>query len=388
MKCLLLLVFAGVAFGTDDCPPYEPMNDWTSECIWYPLANMRKKIVEHCGMPPPPGGFSMATMIPCPAGESMPTSPCGNCGYKMRCQKRTAPKDGCFLINAEKKTCTEEDGTGFGAVCDLPKTVRGDCYWPQYLAGLKQCLNANPSLPGWRRDGYQKLLKILPAGHCVEKDGRCKCCCDPYWPNEEGTACVQKEPDHCPAFGDYNEWSQCMWYPEGDLIKGIKEHCQLGAGPGKIPFPEPDPSIQIPDKCGYCSFKVRCKKRDEHDGCFHVIGDKKNCGPDDCPNCGNPCAIQKIDGGCDWQSHLSTRVKNAIVQVHKVAEAQGKKIPRWKKEGYMRMLSLLPFGKCIEKDNQCHCCCHPYEPTQDEAGNITCQVKATCQGPWMRTPPS
>jgi len=389
MKYLILLAFVCLAMA-EDCPPMEAMNEWTSDCIWYPLANMRKRMVEHCGLPPPPGGFVNTTMIPFPAGESMPTSPCGNCGFKMRCQKRAPPpKEGCFLVNAEKKVCEETDGTGFGAVCDLPKTVRGDCYWAQYLAGLKQCINANPSLPMWRRQGYQDLLKILPSGHCVEKDGRCKCCCDPYWPNEEGTACVKKEPDHCPAWGNYNEWSQCLWYPEQDLIKGIKDHCQLTTtGPAKIPFPEADPAVTVPEKCGYCSFKIRCMKRDEHEGCFHVKADKKNCGPDDCPTCGNPCAMDKIDGGCDWQAHLSNRVKNAIVQIGKVAEATGKKIPRWKKEGYMRMLSLMPFGRCIEKDGKCHCCCHPYEPKQDESGNITCQVKSTCQGPWMRAPPS
>jgi len=197
---------------------------------------------------------------------------------------------------------------------------------------------------------------------------------------------VQKEPDTCAAFGEWNDWSQCLWYPEANLIQGIRDHCQLTGGPSKIPFPEVSDGVTIPEKCGFCSFKLRCKKRDESEGCFGVRMDKKNCGPDDCANCGSPCHMPKAtDGTCDWQAQLSARVKNAIVQMQKVLEAQGKKVPRWKKEGYLRLLSVMPFGKCIEQGGQCHCCCHPYEP-KEENGAITCQVKATCQGPWMRAP--
>jgi len=389
-----LIAFAllvGVAFASEpaNCPAWQPFNDFTSECVWYPLNNMRRKIVEHCGLPPPPGGFPEGTMIPFPSGESMPTSPCGNCGYKMRCRKRgLPPTDGCFLLDAEKKACGNEEHAGYGDVCNLPKTVRGDCYWGQYLAGLKQCLNANPNLPLWRREGYQKMLKILPSGHCVEKDGRCKCCCDPYWPSEDGASCVKREPDHCPAFGEFNGWSQCLWYPEAELIQGIRSHCELTGGPARVPFPEPSADVQIPEKCGWCSFKVRCKKREEHEGCFHVIADKQNCGPSDCPTCGSPCEMNKIDNGCDYAGRLTSRVKNAVVQMQKAAEASGKKIPRWKKEGYLRMLSLMPHGKCIEKNDKCHCCCHPFEPKEGADGTITCAVKSTCQGPWMSAPPT
>jgi len=31
----------------------------------------------------------------------------------------------------------------------------------------------------------------------------------------------------------------------------------------------------------------------------------------------------------------------------------------------MKMASLMPHGKCIEKDDRCKCCCHPYTPNAD-----------------------
>jgi len=38
-----------------------------------------------------------------------------------------------------------------------------------------------------------KMVLGMPHGTCTEKNGKCMCCCHPYTPNEEGTACVVRE---------------------------------------------------------------------------------------------------------------------------------------------------------------------------------------------------
>ena len=98
------------------------------------------------------------------------------------------------------------------------------------------CLLARPDIASWERDGYQKMENFFPELNCVKKpSGGCKCCCHPNHPVKEGGKVVCKEvkglAQHqaCPAFSDYNQWSQCVWYPITNVAKEVNDHCDLQA---------------------------------------------------------------------------------------------------------------------------------------------------------------
>lgn len=355
-KLAVLFVVAGLAVA-DDCPAFGEWKDWTNECLWLPINSMRKDILESCGLDvtPPP------VSLPTPAGFQLPPK-CGHCSFKVRCQKREA-KEGCFPFNTEKDTCHDH-----GDVCEMGKTVDGDCKWFKYIEGLRQCVN-RPELPEWKRESYKKTLSMLPEINCHEVDGKCKCCCHPFEPSEDGATCVKHEEPECAPYGDYNGWSECLWYPLASIAKGFTEHCGIPYKKDMEPIPTPA-GFQLPEKCGFCSFKVRCRKRESKEGCFAVDVDKMACGKDDCPTCGEVCSLPKVGGtDCNWGAHLRTQIEQRLRGL-----SDGN-VPYWKKRGLKNIMKHLPHGHCIEKDGQCKCCCHPYEPSADGS---SCVPKDVC----------
>jgi hypothetical protein len=165
----------------------------------------------------------------------------------------------------------------------------------------------------------------------------------------------------------------------------VKAHCfPPGHESQKLPKKPPvaaaalPEGFEIPERCGYCSFRMRCKKRDSggKPGCFPVHADKKSCGPDDCPNCGNVCTLPHLStegiGKCDWHKKMMLMMK---------ARAKGymsKMKNYWRKRGFMNVIKYLPTGTCKEVGDKCKCCCHPYEP--NEAGT-ECVLKNMCKLP-------
>jgi len=76
----------------------------------------------------------------------------------------------------------------------------------------------------------------------------------------------------------------------------------------------------------------------------------------------------------------------SIADAGKAAADAGHAIPPYKREGLIKLLPVLPWSKCVDRDGKCHCCCHPFEPIVKEDGTIECQAKNACKGPWMRAP--
>jgi hypothetical protein len=169
----------------------------------------------------------------------------------------------------------------------------------------------------------------------------------------------------------------------------IRSHCFPGAagkkhipkGKGELKLPE---GLQMPDKCGFCSFKFRCRKRDPQGkpGCFPVDADKKACGPDDCPGCGDVCSLPLMSsvfegntGGleeCEWNKKLMDLMKG------RVKSYMSKMRNYWRRRGFKHIMKYMPTGSCKQVGDSCKCCCHPYEPSEDGS---TCVVKNMCKLP-------
>ena len=117
----------------------------------------------------------------------------------------------------------------------------------------------------------------------------------------------------------------------------------------------------IPDRCGYCSFKFKCRKRSVHsaDGnkeCLCVIFlclnndsnrcspmemEKKACGEDDCEGCSDVCVLPKVLGSCNITQTLRKVIGPSI-------KSTMKKLPHSIRDGLMRAIAHMPHGKCIE----------------------------------------
>jgi hypothetical protein len=226
-------------------------------------------------------------------------------------------------------------------------------------------------LPDWRREAYRKFAEGLPEGNCIQKGGQCKCCCHPYTPNEDGTACVKEEETKCQAFDKWNKWSECLWYPVANMVNKIQEHCDwdIKEVPQNI-IPTPA-GLQIPEKCGFCSFQMRCRKRDKQEGCFHLDAEKKSCGSDECPTCGDTCTMKKLNGTCNWGYFVASNLHSKFETM-----MMTKDMPYWRKRGIKSLMRHIPYGTCKEVGDICKCCCHPYEPNEDGTACVLTQMCA------------
>jgi len=174
-------------------------------------------------------------------------------------------------------------------------------------------------------------------------------------------------------------WSdKCFWFPPDEMKKDFIDHCDFHVKDpqkedmmSKMKLPE---GFESPDRCGYCSFKVKCRKREVTSAggkkeCFPLDVEKKACGPDDCETCGNVCQLPKLLGNCNYTDHMRKILGPGI-------RGRMKKMPHAMQMGLTKMVSLLPHGNCVEKEDKCHCCCHPYEPNAD---GTQCLLKQMCK---------
>jgi hypothetical protein len=145
---------------------------------------------------------------------------CGFCSYKAKCRKRSAKstegKKVCFPLELQKVACGNEDGEGNGDVCELPK-IGGDCNYNDKMMKLiePKIRSRMKKMPPSMRHGLMKMLTNMPHGKCVEKGDKCACCCFPYEPNEDGTACVEmymcKTPEEAGVGIDMNIGGAWDW---------------------------------------------------------------------------------------------------------------------------------------------------------------------------------
>uniref|UniRef100_A0A914UXM8 Uncharacterized protein n=1 Tax=Plectus sambesii TaxID=2011161 RepID=A0A914UXM8_9BILA len=371
MKLWILSAIVLVA-AAQECPNYPPWRDWTDTCLWLPLREMHEKMMGACGI-----GMNLDSLPPVPEFEGMPTEPCGHCSLKMRC--RTRPEaEGCFRVEAEKQTCHEH-----GDVCTFPKIELRDlgCNYRLIKTYFGQCLS-RPDLPEWRAEGIKKLQALVGDMNCIEKDDQCKCCCHPYKPSVDGSTCEEQTPPVCESFGDWNDWSKCLWMPLEELQKDVTDHCAFDAWKptekhqsmlSKFQLPG---GAEPPEKCGYCSFKLKCRKRPFEDSegkkqCFPIEAEKKVCDSDDCPTCTDVCTLPKVLDSCDYSKTLAKVVGPKV-------KAVLKKLPYTMHHGLANMLGMMPHTECIEKDGECKCCCHPYKPN---AEGTACELNPVCMMP-------
>lgn len=372
MKLLLtLLVSIGVAYATDSCPAFQPWKEWTSDCLWLPYDDIRNKAIEACDITVPE-----AFKVSLPNIEGMPDK-CGHCSFKFRCQKR-APTDTCFPINTEHQTCHE-----FGDVCNMPKLTWHDlgCKWNLASMVFKQCHNRD-GMSDEYREHLAGMSKNMPKFHCTEKEGQCKCCCHPHAPNAAGDECTEHTEPECQEFGEYNDWNdKCVWFPPDQLRKDFQDHCGMAYKPSKHAekamkkFKLPD-GLKIPEQCGMCSFKFKCKKRDAKSAagkkeCFPLQVMKKPCTNEDMPGAGDVCTLPKIFNSCNYTEQIK-KLLGPLVR------SKMNKMPLSMKHDFLEMIANLPHGRCIEKDGKCKCCCHPYQPSED---GTRCVLARMCNFP-------
>lgn len=376
----LLLALAAFAYAQEDsCPAYTDWMDWTDKCLWFPFTQIRDDLIDACDvkvtnldqmptMPSPPEGF--------------PTEACGHCSFKARCRKREKT-DECHRVDIEQEHC--HDGAA-GDVCTLPKIVRPDynigCRYAVVPMLLKQCAN-RPDVPEWRREQANHMQKIIPKFHCQEDGDNCQCCCHPYVPSADGTACEMHEEPTCEDWSDWTDWSEkCLFFPPSEMKADLEEHCdfEFPAGKGEHPLLSKFklPGGLEPERCGMCSFKVKCRQRSiksaaDKKECFPLDLDKKACGNDECEGCGDVCELPKLPGpdGCDYNAKIRKIIGPAI-------KSRLKKMPVMMRHNLVKMILGMPHGKCIDVDGKCMCCCHPYEPNAD---GTQCVVKDICKAP-------
>jgi hypothetical protein len=344
----------------DTCPAFGDWLPWSDQCLWFPLSKMRSDIADACQTT-----FNITkhgSVVPTPPGFTIPDR-CGHCSFKFRCRKREKV-EGCLSIEAEKKSCEEHS-----EVCTLPPSPHVGCKWNVFAAGLKACLN-RADLPDWRREAYRKFADGMPEANCIQKGDQCKCCCHPFRPSEDGLTCVKEPEPECPAFNNFNNWSTCLWYPFASMMKNIQDHCELDAKEtpeAVIPTPA---GLQIPEKCGFCSFQMRCRKREKKEGCFYLDAEKKACGPNDCPTCGDACTMKKLNGTCNWGNFVASNLHA------KLESMMTDKQPYWRKRGIKNLMQHIPYGTCKSIGETCKCCCHPYEPNEDGTACVLTQMCA------------
>jgi hypothetical protein len=141
----------------------------------------------------------------------------------------------------------------------------------------------------------------------------------------------------------------------------------------KFKLPE---GLEIPEQCGMCSFKFRCRKRSPRSAegkkkCFPIQVMKKPCTNDDMPGAAEVCTLPKIFNSCNYTEHIK-KLLGPLVR------AKMNKMPMNMKHDFLDMISNLPHGRCIEKEGQCKCCCHPYQPNAD---GTECVLAEMCNWP-------
>lgn len=350
------------------CSKFGAWKAWTDECLFFPLHDIRKKMVQACEVA---YNFTTAMAFPLPPNFQQPQSPCGYCSFKFRCQTRRE-SEGCGSVNGEKQICREHS-----QICALPVSDAYGCQWNVHAAALKACLN-RADVPDWRRTAYKRVLDFMPQSNCVKVNNQCKCCCHPFTPNTDGTSCVEQTTvaeDKCPAFSPFSDWSSCLWAPSGNLIGEFARTCGLNLAKdlpsGLVTGAAASPTgFQLPEKCGFCSFRTRCRKRTPKSGCFAIDAEKKPCSSQDCATCGDVCTLPKLNGtSCAWGRLVAGKF-HARLQAF-----DSPLVPYYKRQGVQALLHHIPYTHCKQMGDVCKCCCHPYVPN---GAGTACVVADMC----------
>ncbi|VDP38164.1 unnamed protein product [Soboliphyme baturini] len=70
---------------------------------------------------------------------------------------------------------------------------------------------------------------------------------------------------------------------------------------------------------------------------------KKGCGNDDCPTCGDVCVLPRMnDSSCSWDEMNRRLWKKFTVLVGRTH------MPNWRKRGAYKMIKNLPYPLCVE----------------------------------------
>lgn len=356
----ILLFSSGISAYATKCPAFSDWKPWT-ECLWHPVQEMYNNLSAACDIKPE---RNLAGLVKSTQEFTYPER-CGHCSFKSRCRTREKTEH-CFPLEYENEICHD-----YSDICTMPKVPSLGCAHGVWREILSQCAN-RPDIGDNVRSNYRKMLKNMPETHCIEKDGQCKCCCGDYEPNETGTECIRPPASQCPAFDNPTDWSECLWFPVKKMEEEALKHCKLDKKEDdyelKLKVPE---GVQIPEKCGYCSYRISCEKRERKDGCFPLKMTKKSCGPEDCPTCGNICTVEKLNGTCKWTRHI---VHEAVRDF--TTKSVQSSMPHWRRDGLMDLFVMLPYGNCKEDGDKCKCCCHPYEPNED---GTACVLRNYCK---------
>jgi len=373
MKVIALLLAVAVSYAAaeEGCPAFQDWLPWTEKCLWMPIDEMRDDWIEACDVK-----IEKSKLPAIPNFPGMPDK-CGHCSFKARCRKREKTDD-CIPFDGEIQHCHEH-----ADVCDMPKLPIHDlgCRYEFVPMYFQQCANRADFSPN-KEEGVRKMMSNFPKFHCAEHEGDCKCCCHPYEPSGDGGECKEIPQPECPAYTEWTDYTEkCLWFPPNELRKDLVEHCDFdipedkaNAMMGKLKLPE---GINFPDRCGFCSFKAKCRKRDilseaGKKECFPVELKKKACGNEEgCDGCGDVCVLDKMMGSCNYTENLRKMIGPGV-------KSRMKKLPHGMRDGVMQMLSHLPHGKCVEIDGKCNCCCHPYVPSAD---GTTCEINNICKQP-------
>jgi len=84
------------------------------------------------------------------------------------------------------------------------------------------------------------------------------------------------------------------------------------------------PGFVMPEKCGQCSFKFRCRNRETKNGCLSVDGERTTC-----TEFGNICDLPPAPVvGCRW---------GMFAEAFKACTFRPD-IPDWRREAYKKFL--------------------------------------------------
>jgi hypothetical protein len=180
-----------------ECEPYSDWNDWSEKCLFFPPKQMKKDFEEHCDFKfnKKSKEHPIFDKLKLP-GDLEPTK-CGMCSFQVKCRQRSptsaAGKKECFPLDVQKRACGNEQCEGCGDVCELPK-IGPDCNYNEKMRKIlgPAIKSRMKKMPVMMRHHLLRMIMNLPHGKCVEADGKCKCCCHPYEPNADGSACVLK----------------------------------------------------------------------------------------------------------------------------------------------------------------------------------------------------
>ncbi|VDP24022.1 unnamed protein product [Soboliphyme baturini] len=73
----------------------------------------------------------------------------------------------------------------------------------------------------------------------------------------------------CPTFSNWTSWTdECLWYPLRNMYSKIADTCGIPSMRNLSTVVPTPPGFVIPERCGHCSFKFRCRNRTKTESCL------------------------------------------------------------------------------------------------------------------------